>query len=99
MPSGHVQLGAWNEAESDADMADDAPPRAMAPSPDDDEPTARARQNLRRIKTAVPAGRHSPHNQQICKATAASFAARSRPRNHWPKRRAPLPRRVMHERL
>ena len=47
VPSGHVQLGAWNEDESDADMADDAPTaRAMAPSPDDDEATARARQNL-----------------------------------------------------
>ena len=40
VPSGHVQLGAWNEDGSDADMADDAPTaRAMAPSPDDEEPT------------------------------------------------------------
>ena len=36
VPSGHVQLGDWNEDESDADMADDAP----APSQDDDEATA-----------------------------------------------------------
>ena len=63
VPSGHVQLGAWNEDESDADMADDAPTaRAMAPSPDDDEATARAMAPSQDDDEATARARQNLHN-------------------------------------
>ena len=96
VPSGHVQLGRGMKMRATRTWRTTRRPRARWRVADDDEATARARQNLhQRPQAAVPTGRHSlqPTNLQgdRCKLCGSPAC------NHWRRRRR-LPRRGTQER-